>query len=202
MKLPIISICFLTLVLCSCQKETDVVVSSLPNKNSSVKIVEFVRYTIPKGAQYCDQSNYLPSNYQQLSFIVRFDSSAIYQTQIPSNQGDINTLFGFSDNNAQHHDYSARFGWRWSDKALRLYAYVYNKGVMHFEELGTIEIGADINCTIKVKPGNYVFTVNGRETVMPREATTATAEGYKLFPFFGGDEVAPHAISIWIKESF
>ena len=200
MKLPVIFICFVALILCSCQKETDTIVSSLPNKNSSVKTVEFVKYTIPKGAQYAEQSTYLPSNYQQLSFVVRFDSSAIYQTQNPSNQSDINKLFGFSDNNAQHHEYSARFGWRWSDQALRLFAYVYNKGIMTFKELGTIEIGADINCSIKVKTGSYVFTLNGRETVMPREATTATGEGYKLFPYFGGDELAPQAISIWIKE--
>jgi hypothetical protein len=35
---------------------------------------------------------------------------------------------------------------------------------------------------------------------MTRESKTEKAEGYKLFPYFGGDETAPHNISIWIKE--
>jgi len=35
---------------------------------------------------------------------------------------------------------------------------------------------------------------------MSRASSTATAVGYKLYPYFGGDEAAPHDINIWIKE--
>jgi len=35
---------------------------------------------------------------------------------------------------------------------------------------------------------------------MSRASTTTEAEGYKLFPYFGGDESAPHTISIWMQE--
>ncbi|MEO5783498.1 MAG: hypothetical protein ABIQ07_09520 [Ginsengibacter sp.] len=35
---------------------------------------------------------------------------------------------------------------------------------------------------------------------LPRTSTTAKAIGYKLYPYFGGDETAPHEIDIWIKE--
>lgn len=180
----------------------DVVMTNLTNNSTSTstKTSQFVQYTIPKGAQYSDKSGYTASNYEQLSFVVKFDSSAIYQTINPSNQSDINKLFGFSDNKMQHHEYSARFGWRWSDNALRLFGYVYNNSVMSFKELGTIEIGAENNCSIKVSNDTYVFSLNGKETTMPRASATATAQGYKLFPYFGGDEVAPHTISIWIKE--
>jgi hypothetical protein len=35
---------------------------------------------------------------------------------------------------------------------------------------------------------------------MPRLASTRKAKGYQLYPYFGGDEVAPHLINIWVKE--
>lgn len=200
MKQYVIFVCFLAITLGACQKKVDVIISNLASEKTSTKTVEFVKYTILKGAQYSDKSSYTASNYEQLSFAVKFDSSAVYQTINPSNQTDINKLFGFSDNKTQHHEYSARFGWRWSDNALRLFGYIYNNGVMSFKELGVVEIGTQNNCTIKVTKNSYLFSLNGNETIMPRASTTTTAEGYKLYPYFGGDEVAPHTISIWIKE--
>ena len=72
---------------------------------------QFIKYTIRKGQQYSDQNAFVATEYQELKFIVKFDASAIYQTSNPANQYDINKLYGFSDNNANHQDYSARFGW-------------------------------------------------------------------------------------------
>jgi hypothetical protein len=135
----------------------------------------------------------------RLSFKVKFDSSAIYTTGKAENQKDINKLFGFSDNNALHHEYSARFGWRWSDNALRIFAYDYNNGTRSFKELGIVKIGTENSCSITVSGNKYIFSLNGAETVMPRESTTELAEGYQLYPYFGGDESAPHAITIWIE---
>jgi hypothetical protein len=34
---------------------------------------------------------------------------------------------------------------------------------------------------------------------MSRTAATEKAKGYRLYPYFGGDELAPHQINIWIK---
>jgi hypothetical protein len=42
--------------------------------------------------------------------------------------------------------------------------------------------------------------VNDKTTAMPRTSKAAVAKGYKLFPYFGGDETAPHDINIWVKE--
>jgi hypothetical protein len=41
--------------------------------------------------------------------------------------------------------------------------------------------------------------VNGITTQLPRLATTEKAKGYQLYPYFGGDEAAPHQVNIWIK---
>ena len=161
---------------------------------------QFTKYTIRAGQQYCDQSIYKQTNYSELKFIVRFDSTAVYKTASSENQLDVNKLYGFSDNNSDHHQFSARFGWRWSEGALRLFGYVYNNGEMSYEELGAINIGTEYNCAIKVTPANYIFTFNNNSKNMPRISTTATAAGYQLYPYFGGNETAPHDINIWIKE--
>lgn len=71
---------------------------------------------------------------------------------------------------------------------------------MSFEEIGTVSIGTEHTCSIKVTPSHYIFTVNNETKTLPRASTTATAIGYKLYPYFGGNESAPHTINIRIKE--
>jgi hypothetical protein len=186
------------MLFCACNKEI-VRPQSADGKKQNTSS-SFLKYTIPAGKQYCDQNNFLPVKFQQLTFIVKFDSSAIYKTRKAENQDDINKLFGFSDNNATHQQFSGRFGWRWSDDALRLFAYNYNNGNRSFKELATIEIGRQYTCSITVAGSEYIFAVNGVETKMPRQSTTTLAEGYQLYPYFGGDETAPHDIFIWIEK--
>lgn len=191
------------LILASCSKNVEQPVTNPKQDKTEApeKVAKtYTQYTIFKGQQYCDKSIYAPVKSSEISFKVKFDSSAIYTTSNKKNQSDINKLFGFSDNNAAHHEFSARFGWRWSDNALRLFAYDYNNSVMSFKELGTVKIGMENTCSIKVAGDKYIFILNGVETPMPRASTTAVAEGYKLFPYFGGNELAPHNISIWIEE--
>lgn len=205
-KLSVLSIVLLFLAACS--KSVDTVSSNSSFHNAAVNqkasttlsAKDFVEYRILQGQQFCDKSIYQMVKYDSLSFIVKFDSSAIYQTTSKGNQDDINKLFGFSDNNAQHQQYSARFGWRWSNNALRIFGYVYNNGVRSFKDLGIVDIGKDNYCSIKVSGKTYIFNLNGKSSTMSRESTTEKAEGYKLFPYFGGDEAAPHTILIWIKE--
>ena len=190
MKNKLFFICLVAFWLCSCNKEIEKPQSPLSKKETPLS-TSFEQYTISKGSQYCDKNNLVPVKLSQLAFRVKFDSSAIYQTVKEENQNDINKLFGFSDNKALHHQYSARFGWRWSHNALRLFAYDYNNGTRSFKELGTVEIGKEINCSITVSGDKYIFDLDGSETSMPRESTTTEAEGYQLYPYFGGDEPAP-----------
>jgi hypothetical protein len=190
-----------SLILFSCSKKQAQADSHIATTDPPAKSPgDYVKYSIQKGAQYCDETGYVAVECNELAFKVRFDSSSVYKNIDAKNQGDINKLLGFSDNNALHHQYSARFGWRWSNNALRLFAYVYNASVMSFKEIGTVKIGEENNCSIKVNGDTYIFTLNDQQVVMPRASTTPLAEGYKLFPYFGGDELAPHTISIWIKE--
>lgn len=194
MKAPILLV-VAALVLASCSKMAEAIV----DKATTTPTGQFIKYTIEKGNQYCNSNAFKVIETTEMKFAVKFDSTAIYETASPENQYDINKLYGFSDNNSDHHQYSARFGWRWSDKALRLFAYVYNAGNVVSKELTTIGIGEEINCSIKVAGTQYLFTVNGVTSELPRLAITEKAKGYQLYPYFGGDEVAPHQIAILIK---
>ena len=184
----------------SCKKFVIPVQGSIPKVETTQSSPVFVKYLIKKGNQYCENNAVTACQYAELKFAVRFDSTAIYQTVLVNNQLDINKLYGFSDNNALHHAFSARFGWRWSNNALRLFGYVYNDSIRSSAEIGAIKIGTEYNCSIKVNASTYTFTADGKSIVLPRTSTTLKASGYKLFPYFGGDENAPHDINIWIKE--
>src|SRR5688500_15539154 len=87
-------------------------------------------YIIGRGNHYCHKSTFKAVNTSEMKFYVRFNQTAIYQTIIPENQLDINKLWGFSEGNDNHYN-SARIGWRYSDGALRLFGYVYAKGVVY-----------------------------------------------------------------------
>lgn len=184
-------------VLAACQKG----IADLPSAPAVTPVADtFVLYTIEQGLHYSDQAPNIAVNYTEQKFLVQFDSSAIYTTIDPNNQGDINKLYGFADNSKLHFEFSARFGWRWFNNRLELLAYVYNNGIQTNRLIGAVPLGVPNQCSIKVSGSNYVFTLNGTTVTMNRSSTTPKGSGYKLYPFFGGDEPAPHKITIKIKE--
>lgn len=170
-------------------------------KNGSPLVATSVIYRIRAGRQYCDQSALVFTPKTTLSFSATFDNSAIYTSQLPENQNDINKLYGFSDCDMQHNIASARFGWNWRDNALRIYAYCYTNGQRISQELGTVLLNMAYNYQLSIVEGNYVFTFNGQQTVIARGCNTVeSTKRYLLYPYFGGDEVAPHDITISITD--
>lgn len=182
------------LLLFSCSK-----VDALLDQKLSKDLSATTHYVIKSGEHAVANNTYKVIETDSLQFSVRFDSTAIYQTITKENQYDINKLYGFADNASDHHQYSARFGWAWHDAALHLYAYVYNEGKRGLKHLGTVPIGAEVACTIAVTPTQYVFHYGDVRETVPRSSTTPKAKGYLLYPYFGGDETAPHNINIWIR---
>lgn len=198
MKITVFYGAALLCLLSGCQKAVDILLDD--GKPATVANSGYTQYTIPKGQHSADKNAYKAVDLEELKFVVKFDSTAIYQTVLAENQWDINKLYGFSDSNGDHHQFSARFGWNWRDGALRLYAYVYNKGVLEWRELTTVAIGAETVCSIKVAGTAYLFTVDDKMvTAMPRLSTEPRARGYQLYPYFGGDEPAPHDIRIFVQ---
>ncbi|MFT4737440.1 MAG: hypothetical protein ACJAZM_000334 [Cyclobacteriaceae bacterium] len=76
----------------------------------------------------------------EVNFVAIFDESAIYTSVLEENQYDVNKLLGFSDCNSQHHEHSARFGWRWLDDDLEILAYCYVSGERIVEYVGSVDL--------------------------------------------------------------
>lgn len=185
----------LLILLYSCKKET-------PEKNNAVPAItqtDYIQYTIEAGEHYCNSSTIKAVSVTEMNFMVKFDSSSIYKSNDSINQKDVNKLYGFSEG-MDNHVNSARIGWAWYRNALRLYAYTYANGVRYIKEISAVEIGKDITCGIKVSGKEYIFTVNELIVHMTRAIETTVASGYQLYPYFGGDEVAPARVQILIKD--
>jgi hypothetical protein len=159
----------------------------------------FVTYLIRQGQHYCDQNSLKLVRTSDMRFAVRFDSSAIYKTTDSVNQYDINKLWGFSEG-LNHQFHSARIGWRWSDSALRLFGYVYDSGQRYSQEIGIVELNKNIECGIKLQGDKYAITADNKTVYLSRGPLDTVANGYQLYPYFGGDETAPQNIKIMIKE--
>ncbi|HEY8397502.1 MAG TPA: hypothetical protein VIK80_06145 [Flavihumibacter sp.] len=173
----------------------------LPKEDPTEEVVApggFQTYTIPAGEHYSLENGVKPVTGTGMAFEVIFDSSCIYRTRDPRNQDDINKLMGFSDNGA-HQTNSARFGWRWKEDAIELLAYVYNDGTMRYRLLAALKIGEPADLKLSIRTGYYEFSVNGETTLMPRTPTGSSINGYMLYPYFGGDETAPHTVKVAIK---
>lgn len=155
----------------------------------------YTNFTIKKGNHKSTAAlNF--TNKQTLNFIVEFDNSAIYTTIDPVNQYDVNKLIGVSDGGL-HQKNSARFGWRWVDNKLELMAYTHYQGNFYFEKITNLELNKEYNCTL-ILDENYTFICNGQTIIMKRWKNTKS-NNYYLWPYFGGDETAPHDIKIKVK---
>ncbi|HYE53846.1 MAG TPA: hypothetical protein VD996_03350 [Chitinophagaceae bacterium] len=183
------------LVSCKKQKEAQPAASAGPGHADGYK-----QYLIRKGEHSAQGNDHRTLITGKLVFQVLFDSSCIYTTVKSSNTTDVNKLYGFSDCNNLHHLNSARFGWRWNNNALEILAYCYVNGERIIRSLGNIDIGQPVTMSIRPDGASYVFEMNGTREVMPRYCSTPNIEGYQLYPYFGGDETAPHDVRIFIKE--
>jgi hypothetical protein len=201
----------LFLIACSKQvcKETKVETSQTSGANKAPKPTgsTFIKYTIQEGNHECDQRTIKSVSGTSMSFTVKFDSTAIYPAVITdyNHAYDINKLYGFSEGlNNQYN--SARIGWRWLNDQLQLFAYVYVNGTLLRDPISydpafikTVQIGAEVNCSIAVSGNTYIFTVDGVVVTTPRGTSATKYQGYQQYPYFGGTLTAPHLINIYIK---
>jgi hypothetical protein len=155
-------------------------------------------YVIPAGEHYCSQSEYRKMNVSSIKFRARFDSSAIYETKAKNNQADINKLYGISDCGSSHQTNSARFGWVWNNNRLEIWAYIYADGQRQFRFVDSVSLNEFHQYEIAFTDSSYVFKVNN-SVELPR-GCKSEADGYKLYPYFGGDEAAPHEVTIVIED--
>lgn len=162
-------------------------------------------FTIKKGSHQSN-NDFGQLTREYLAYEVKFNNSAIYATIDSNNQADINKLFGFSDCSSDHTDDSARFGWRWYQDQLELVAFVHYKREIRWKSIAIIDIDKVYKCYILLKEDVYEFGISGVTTsnvIMDRNPATCTRGFYyQLWPYFGGDETAPHEITIAMREVF
>ena len=161
-------------------------------------VPEATVYTIKKGQHSTNAPVKLLTS-AVIRFEATFDASAIYETSIKENQGDINKLYGMAGCRSDHHSNSVRFGWRWYNGKLELHAYSYLNKARQSKFVSTIDLNKAYTYEIQLQDNKYVFTLNGQQVELPRHCS-GTGEGYQLYPYFGGDEPAPHDITIAIRE--
>jgi hypothetical protein len=188
-RIASLSLLYIFLISCSSKKQ-----DPAPSFNGR-------KYTIAEGSHESDHPTDFPSLATDLNFKAKFDSSAIYTTTIPSNQDDTNKLLGYSDCGSFHDTNSARFGWRWVDGQLQIMAYWYVNGVRPEPiQVANVSINTINSYRIQFQSDKYIFTVNDTNKVEVPKTCHYNGIRYKLYPYFGGDENAPHEIRIWIEE--
>jgi len=156
-------------------------------------------YKIYKG-HHRSSFSYKTTKSNLINFDVIFDKSAIYKVKNSNNQADINKLYGVSDCGRQHMEYSIRFGWRYYQNRLQLLWFKHEAGIFSFGLIKNIKINKSYNCTIKITDNNYILCVDNTCESITRICSKNYMR-YVLYPYFGGDEKAPHDITIKIKNN-
>lgn len=188
-------LCTLFYLFSGCVKSTSELTSQPPEHVTN----DFITYTIKKGEHYSD-AGYQSFIGKELRFEVIFDSSCIYNTNLAENSADINKVYGVSDCGTRHQENSARVGWLWKGSAVELYSYCYFRGERSSKLIGTTSIGKTNTLSISASGDQYIFEYEGETTKMKRYCNDALIKGYRLYPYFGGDETPPHDIRIRIRE--
>ena len=177
----------LILLFVSCAKETDE--------------LGFRTYIIPEGEHSSGTFINHPDN-SRIIFDFILDESAIYYSEVPENQHDVNKIYGMSDFGKLHQKYSIRLGWRYIDGEIELCWLRHEDGRHSSETIRTIEPNEIYNASINITTFYYVITINGDTTTVRRrpEGYWGLVRRYYLYPYFGGNEYAPHDITIKIRE--
>ena len=78
----------------------------------------------------------------------------------------------------------------------------HEEGIHSAATIRTIDTDVIYNATIDIKTFYYVIVIDNDTTLVRRrpEGNWGLLRRYYLYPYFGGNEYAPHDITIKIKE--
>ncbi len=139
----------------------------------------------------------------RFSWAVKFTESCRYDLG-NEDQFDTNKLVGIGYVPGHHVD-SARFGWRYDIEKgmIELFAYCYLNGRRIIKTIGYCKIGQEYNIDLYVSRWAYYFSlIEAGSTISETEIVHAHKKRlkYRLGPYFGGNQVAPHDITIEISK--
>lgn len=158
-------------------------------------------FIIGKGDHYSSPRKTSLFRGDKITFKAYFNETAIYDLG-DEDQLDTNKLYGTSDCGNFHQENSARFGWRWNNNQLEIMAFTHVHGKFYYQFIGPADLNKAFSYEIALSSDKsaYIFTFNGKSVSMERGCRDSIIKGYKLYPYFGGNEVAPHEVMIKVEE--
>ncbi len=156
-------------------------------------------FTIHEGDHYSTPKVVRVFRGDRMDLSVGFDESARYDFgPNQPDQADTNKLYGFSDCRSGHMTNSARFGWRYFEGQLQIMAFTHKNGVFSSKYITSIEPNQTYQASISLSADHerYVYEFNGVTTEMERGCDDRVAFGYHVYPYFGGNQTAPHDVRI------
>lgn len=161
-------------------------------------------YIIRKGRHRCRHGMRLYYGKVHGKYLFNFDKTCLYEKR-NEDDSDLNKLLGWSY--GWHQKNSIRIGWRSLAGKIELFFYMYNNGHRLLGKLTEvkadrwykikIEVLEEYNCvafTLRTADGGLICKTS--ETfVIPRFVM-----GYKLYPYFGGNNMAPRDMKIKLEE--
>lgn len=180
------------LLLTSCYKEP---VTFWDDAPQLYDISSFKTYTIQKG-EHSSGNHFNLTQSTHLEAYIQLTESCNYNLN-SIDQFDINKLVGLSDA-LSHSDSSVRFGWRSLEGQLEIHGYIRSNGQHTSYLLGTVKPDEVFYVRIQIYPDEYRLKLRNQETRIGR-ASQYTGIRYQLYPYFGGNQTAPHKIQINIK---
>lgn len=156
-------------------------------------------YIIKKGEHY--SAHPVKPYFGKTSFkvTVNFDESCRYDLG-GVDQLDVNKLFGVSFGN--HEVNSIRIGWAYNLETLKMdiYTYTYENSVRKINKIGSCSLAENVVINLKLNFGSSTYQTNSIISI-PQEQVFAYSypalkAGYYLYPYFGGNNPAPHEMSI------
>lgn len=146
----------------------------------------------------------IPGSHHLYGYDIVFTPSCAYNLE-NEDQLDVNKLFGIGYF-PSHHKNSVRFGWRYfvEKQQIEILSYYYKDSQRYFDHICFVNIGDlySFSLTITDKyhelivaskyPTNYPEYYKVEIPVIPKSI------GYLLRPYFGGNQKAPHDMTIKI----
>ena len=163
-------------------------------------------FRIPAGKHYARPFHFgIWLNKTCFTWLVKFDESCRYDLS-NEDQFDTNKLVGIGYL-PHHHKESARFGWRyWTErKEIELSAYCYVNGRRVIQHVCFCEIGKEYRIKIQVLANSYYFDAYEQGSLKAMgvvffEHYHNNKLKYRLGPYFGGNQAAPHEMKIQLEK--
>lgn len=179
-----------------------------------------MKYTIKKGGHRGSPLfwDLILNKYPSIKYRCTFSDDVPYNLDgdpntMSGDDWDCNKLVGFGFVNFKkfppHHWDSIRVGWEWDSekKVVSLFAYAYVEGERIIKELIPALLGIPFDIEIFASDSSYFvgvsMTINGQKQTRSISIDRKKKRGiaYLLGPYFGGNRIAPHDITLFLSES-